>query len=361
MPEIPPSLTRDLVVIGASAGGVGALRAIVSQLPPRFPAAVLVVLHTGPYPSRLAQVLDAVGPNPARMAADGDRAKPGLILTAPADHHLLIRDGAVQLTRGAREHHTRPAIDPLFRSAALWGGPRVIGVLLSGRNDDGTAGLQAIKWCGGLAVVQDPDDAEEPVMPRSAVDHVRVDHCVPLARIAPLLVELAATRAPSDPEPPDALVREHRVSLGSDDPVGDLDSVGRTTPLTCPDCGGALFELDGVKPQRWRCHTGHAFTLRSLEQAQLEATDFALWAAMRSLNERIQLLRRIAEVDRQAQDDEHADRSEAEADRLAAHVQALRRLVDRAQDAPPALPSAGAQQAGQSQSDREAGIDAREA
>jgi len=187
-----PTGRRDLVVVGASAGAVPVLRGLATQLPADFPAAVLVVLHVGAHHSVLPELLKDRGALRARHALDGQVLQPGAIEIAPPDEHMLVEGNCIRLRHGPKEHHARPAIDPLFRSAALAQGPRVIGVLLSGRLDDGTAGLGAIKHCGGLVMVQDPDDAEHPEMPRSALAHVAVDCCVPGSELAPTLQRLVA-------------------------------------------------------------------------------------------------------------------------------------------------------------------------
>ncbi|MCO5099453.1 MAG: chemotaxis protein CheB [Burkholderiaceae bacterium] len=191
-----PCFVRDTVVVGASAGGIHALRTIVRTLPASFPAVVLIVLHIGAHESILASILRSGSAQPVAEAADGDEARPGHVYVAPPDRHMLLVDDRIRLSAGAREHHTRPAIDPLFRSAALARGARVIGVLLTGRLDDGVAGLQAIKERGGMVVVQDPATAEAPGMPRSALRHVAVDRIVPLGAIAETLVELVGTACP---------------------------------------------------------------------------------------------------------------------------------------------------------------------
>jgi len=165
-----PNDRRNIVVIGASAGGVGALQRLAADLPPLFPAVVLIVLHVGANRSLLPRLLAAAGPNPPVHAQDGEKLRMGHLTVAPPDHHLLVDDGSLRLTRGPKENFARPAIDPLFRSAALAYGPRVIGVVLTGSLDDGTAGLQAIKQCGGLTLVQDPTTAFAPSMPASALD-----------------------------------------------------------------------------------------------------------------------------------------------------------------------------------------------
>jgi len=186
------SSTEHLVVIGASAGGVAALRRLAAALPPAFPAAVLIVLHLGTHESLLPELMGLDCPLSVAHARDGEALARGTIRIAPPDHHLTVADDRLRLTRGPKEHFARPAIDPLFRSAARAADSRVIGVLLTGMLDDGTVGLQAIKAAGGVAIVQDPDDAEESDMPASALRNVAVDHCVALAQIPPLLARLVA-------------------------------------------------------------------------------------------------------------------------------------------------------------------------
>ena len=192
--SVRPGVRRDLVVIGASAGAVQVLLDLAAQLPADFAAAVLVVLHVGSHRSMLPDLMRNPGAIRARHAADGDLLQTGTLAIAPPDLHMLVDDGRIRLRRGPKENHARPAIDPLFRSAALAHGARVIGVLLSGRLADGTAGLQAIKQYGGLAVVQDPADAEQPDMPRSALAQVDVDCCVPAAQLADTLLRLVDER-----------------------------------------------------------------------------------------------------------------------------------------------------------------------
>ncbi len=319
---------RDIVVIGASTGGVQALRVLAAGLPADFAAAVCVVLHIGAHESTLPALLEAVGPLPAAHASSGHALRPRRILVAPPDHHLLLQGEMVVLTRGPKEHHTRPAVDPLFRSAALSLGPRVIGVLLTGSLADGAAGLQAIKECGGLVVVQDPLDAEEPGMPGAALQAVEVDHCMPLRSIAPLLVELVGQAAPPGAAAPPHLVHEHLASLGGEHGMDELQRVAAPSTLVCPDCQGTLWEISGSRPPRYRCHTGHGFSLRSLAAVQQEATENALWSAVRALQEKEVLLRRIAALDRSAGDDAHAQQAEDEASTLGEQAQRLRKLLE---------------------------------
>lgn len=315
----------DIVVIGASAGGLAVLRKICAGLPADFPGVVLVVQHVGAHRSMLAELLDSAGPLPVRIASAGAPMRPGCVLVAPPDQHLLVEPGLrVRLHRGPKENHARPAVDPLFRSAAIAYGPRVVGVVLSGYLDDGTAGLQAIKACGGHAIVQDPADAEQPGMPSNAQAHVAVDAVLPGDAIAAQLARLARQAARPAGPPPDALVREQRISNGtSEDTMADLDRIGSPDRIICPDCGGVLWRLGGsAGPTRFRCHTGHAFTLQSLAHEQATRADEAVWRALRAVHERERLLRMLArsleEVSR-----EEAQRLLREAEHSATHARQL--------------------------------------
>src|SRR5215211_1730254 len=187
-------MAKDIIVVGASAGGIEALRVLAGGLPADLPASLFVVLHTSPEsPAMLADILDRSGSLPALSPKDGDRIRPGTIYVAPPDRHLLIEPNLMRVTRGPKENRFRPAVDPLFRSAAQTYGPRVAGIILTGGLDDGTSGLWAVKRLGGVAVVQDPEEAFMPSMPQSALDQVEVDYTLPLAGMAPLLSRLART------------------------------------------------------------------------------------------------------------------------------------------------------------------------
>ena len=298
-PSSSPPPSHPLVVVGASFGGVEALLTLVKGLPKDFPAFIAVVQHVGTQPSILPQLLTRAGPLPAVHPRDGEPLRLGTIYVAPPDHHLLVTPDAVRLSRGPRENHSRPAIDPLFRTAALHWRTRAIGVVLTGELDDGTAGLAAIKDCGGCAVVQDPQEAIAPSMPASALANVEVDHCVLLNAIPALLARLVGppASAAAPVTPPEALRREQSIFEGVE-PMENLQAIGTPTQLTCPDCGGTLSELQDGRPLRYRCHTGHAYTAKSLQSAQADRTDHALLGSLRALKEREQLLRRMAAVSR---------------------------------------------------------------
>jgi two-component system chemotaxis response regulator CheB len=328
-PEGEEPARRDIVVIGASAGGVNALLALCGMLPPDFPAAVLVVLHVGQNPSVLPMLLASRGHNHARHGEDGLEIETGTIYVAPPDRHMLVEDGRIVLTKGPKEHHTRPAVDPLFRSAALAYGRRVVGVVLTGRLDDGTSGLQAIKDCGGLAIVQDPADAEYPAMPRNAMQSVEIDRCVPLASLPRTLMQVLEepiTRAPAT-KFAERLNREMAVSEGKGNPIDNLNALGRPSSYSCPDCDGVLWEIEDVQPARYRCHTGHAFSLRSLAEAQSGATEDAIWGAIRALQIHEEALRRLAAQNRHVGDEAEAAREDAKAEEASSHAQVLLQML----------------------------------
>jgi two-component system chemotaxis response regulator CheB len=289
--------TRDIVVIGASAGGISALKLLVARLPADFPGSIFVVVHLSPEArSNLAAILGGAGPLRTVPAVDGMEIQPGTIYTAPADQHLLVETGRLRVVRGPRENRHRPAVDPLFRSAAWAYGPRVVGVVLSGYLDDGTAGLWAVKSCGGITVVQDPGEAEYPDMPSNALMHNRIDHRLPLAEIAELIVGLA--RQPADMSQSASPAPGIATEVGFANMEGDMQDMaqlGNLTAFTCPSCRGALWELEEGGHLRYRCHTGHAFSQGSLQVEQTMAMEEGLYNALRAVEEKAAALRRLAE------------------------------------------------------------------
>jgi two-component system, chemotaxis family, protein-glutamate methylesterase/glutaminase len=323
---------HDIVVVGASAGGVEALVDLARSVPPDLPAAVFVVLHLPPTgSSALPDILSRHGPLPAAHVKDGEPIEPGRIYVAPPDHHLLLRTGHAHLARGPRENGHRPAADPLFRSAAGEYATRVVGVVLSGALDDGTAGLVAVKGRGGLTVVQEPGDALYPGMPNSAIAHVRVDHVLPAAAMGPLLARLTLEPAGEAPQPaPDDMDLEVEVE-GFSLAAMEGERPGTPSAFSCPDCNGVLWEIQDGQLERFRCRVGHAWSPESLLTQQSEALEAALWIALRSLEERAALARRLAEPARRRRHSITAGRFEeqaAEAQQAARLVREL--LLDRA-------------------------------
>lgn len=282
---------RDVVVIGTSAGGLEALDALIGQLPADLPASIFIVQHMPAHMTgeELLRRLNRHNAFQPKLAVHGERFKPGRIYVAPPNNHLLVKKDAVLVTKGARENRQRPAIDPLFRSAAVSHGPRVIGVVLTGMLDDGTGGLIAIKKCGGVTVVQDPKDAAYPGMPLSAIENAPVDFSVPVASMGPLLIELVAgPRNEAKAIPPDvrteAMIAERVLS-----DVGQVNGLGEQVPYNCPSCGGVLWKMD-ASGRRYRCHTGHSFTPRALLTIQSEKIEEMLWISLRMFEERKNLL-----------------------------------------------------------------------
>jgi two-component system, chemotaxis family, protein-glutamate methylesterase/glutaminase len=321
---------RDVIVVGASAGGVEALRALVAGLPADLPAAVLAVLHVPrSAPSALAAILTRSGPLPARTALDGEPLRRGRIYVAAVDHHLLVQEGRIRITRGPAENGHRPAIDPTFRSAARAYGPRVIGVVLSGARDDGAAGLSAIAEAGGIVVVQEPSDALHPSMPRAALEQVSADHVLPAAAIGPLIAELANTAVDDTGSTVEPLL-EAEVAMADEHPGVTTDDLGvPAAGYGCPDCAGALYEMHSSPVPRYRCRVGHAWSPDSLLERHAVALEGALWMALRTLEERRSLSERLASAHAERNRPEVTKRYEALAVEagLAAHL--IRDLISR--------------------------------
>jgi len=301
---------RDMIVVGASSGGIEALIRLVGGLPADLPAALFVVVHMPPgVPSVLPRILDRSGPLEAVECEDGAPITPGRIYVACPDRHLLIEAGRVRLVRGPKENHHRPAVDALFRSAAVEYGPRVAGVVLTGALNDGTVGLAAVKRRGGVAVVQDPDDAPFAGMPQSAIEHVEVDHCLPLSEIAPLLARIVREEVPAEEEGaypvPDDMELESRMARIDSTTPENVEKLGHPSGFTCPECEGPLWEIRDREVLRFRCRVGHAYTAESMVTEKYEALEAALWVALNTLEEGAQMSRRLA-AEARARGHEHA-------------------------------------------------------
>jgi two-component system, chemotaxis family, protein-glutamate methylesterase/glutaminase len=289
--------SRDVVVIGASAGGLEALSVIMGALPGSLPACILVVVHSSPHSgSLLPDILQRVSALPVAYAREGDALRHGRVYLARPDQHLLIKARKLTLGQGPRENGFRPAIDPLFRTAARELGPRVIGVVLSGGLGDGTYGLSAIKKAGGVAIVQDPQEAIVGSMPLSAMSQVGVDHVAPAGDIAGIIERLARAglRRGGSPMSGRRQQADPQLASGLTD-VADMNAqFGPPSGLTCPDCGGALWEVEDGRVVRYQCHVGHQYAPESLEAGQRDAIDGVLWAAVRVLEEHADLKARMA-------------------------------------------------------------------
>ena len=273
---------RNVVAIGGSAGALDAMLAIVAAFPPDYDGNIFVVSHIGANMSHLPALMAAAGPLRARHPEDGEAIRPGIVYVAPPDRHMLVRPDHIRLSRGPRQHFTRPAIDPLFRSAAESFGPRVVGVVLSGTGGDGTAGLEAIREAGGTTVIQRPSDALYPEMPRSAAAAVAIDHVCSVVELPVLLRRLSS-------EPVAAGFHHAQLARTA------MDELERPVALTCPECGGALREAGSAKVKEYRCHIGHRFSPEEVLSGQSNGVEEAVGVAVRVLNERIELCRQMAE------------------------------------------------------------------
>jgi two-component system, chemotaxis family, protein-glutamate methylesterase/glutaminase len=281
--------------MGCSAGGVEALKEVVSRLPVDLPAPVFVVLHIPPFvSSTLPAILSKAGPLTAVHPRDGVKIENGYIYVAPPDHHLLIEGDYIAVKKGPKENRFRPSIDALFRSAAYSYGSSAIGVILSGALDDGTSGLWSIKRLGGMTIVQEPNDARFESMPRSALDYVEVDHIFPSSEIGALLGRLInEPLGPSVSVPSEIRSLMHKESqIAADDGAFQkgIMALGLLTPFTCPECKGVLVKIVEGRMSRFRCHTGHAYTDNALLEAVMESTGEMLWQVIRSLEESVMLL-----------------------------------------------------------------------
>jgi two-component system, chemotaxis family, protein-glutamate methylesterase/glutaminase len=327
-----PTTQRDLVVIGASAGGVEALRELLADLPADLPAAVLVVLHL-PASSRsaLPDVLHRVSVLPVRAARQGVPLEQGTVTVCVPDHHLMVVDDDVVLTRGPRENGHRPAVDVLFRSAARSAGPRVVGVVLSGALDDGTAGMVAVRARGGVGVVQHPEDAMYASMPEHALEVAGADHAVPVAEMGALLLGLVTEKVEVDDVVPPSELMETETAMAEldGDAFDEEDRPGVPSGFGCPSCHGALYAIKEGEMERFRCRVGHAWSPAALAEEQSQALEGALWMALRGLEERAAL---SLQMGRRAEERGHghsAQRFRERHDEAQDAAALLRRLLHR--------------------------------
>jgi two-component system chemotaxis response regulator CheB len=318
-----PDRPRDIVVVGASAGGVQALVDIAEGLPADFGASLFVVLHLAESaPSALPQILDRAGPLPAQHAVNGERIERGVIYVAPPDHHLLVRPDGCRVLRGPKVNRHRPAVDVLFHSAARAFGRNLVGVVLTGARSDGALGLRAIKRRGGIAVVQ--EDPEHEGMPTSALAHVDADFVVPLREIAATLTMLVPAReevVTTDEE----VVQETDLEAGFD--IAEVhEAPGDPSVYRCPECGGAMWEVGDGEAVSYACHVGHTFSEDSMVDAQGDQVERAIWSAVRLLEERAVLVQRLAERTQQS----GLDRSSARFTEMARTATEQAALIRRA-------------------------------
>ncbi|MFC6999037.1 chemotaxis protein CheB [Rufibacter roseus] len=323
---------HDIIVIGTSAGGMAVLCDLLEKLPGDLPASIFIVQHLSHDSNSdiLVERLSKVTAFKCQVAQHEQTIKQGHLYFVPQDKHLLLQKGRMLVTKGPRENLFRPAIDPLFRSAAAAYGPRVIGIVLTGMLQDGTVGMEMIKRSGGITMVQAPSEAEYPDMPQSVLNEIEVDYVATVAEMADLLPELVFVPASATAEIPEDITYEasiaERLMLDSGK-IEDTDLMGPRSPFSCPSCGGALWEVNQGHVRHYRCHAGHAFTPEAYLNANVESVEETLWVALRMLEERRTMLSAMAEQDRRKG---HAHWSEAQEDRaneLKIHIARIRHLL----------------------------------
>lgn len=315
---------KHIVVVGTSAGGMRALIALIEQLPKDFPVPLLIVQHissdaTG---DALLNELNKIGKLKCLHATQGEKIKAGHIYLAPTDNHLMIeKNGSLLVTKGAQENRSRPAIDPLFRSAATSFGNRTIGILLTGYLDDGTSGLISIQRCGGICIIQDPADADYPDMPKNALNQIKPDYCIPIAEMGGILSALVARKSKKQSAIPEDIVKEVKIAKRVLSDLPSVNSLGEQVPFNCPGCGGVLWKMNEGSDLRYRCHTGHAYTAAALLAEQTMKIEETMWTALRMFEERKNLLTTIAKDQKgaiAASANERAKMSQVHIDRIRA-------------------------------------------
>jgi len=284
---------RPIITIGASAGGLKPMISLLKNLDKDLPAAIFIVQHLYDSNSALDEILNQSSVFPVRFVEDTSHITLGNVYVAPPDFHLLLEDGQMRLFHGPRENWTRPAIDPLFRSAAIAYKSCVTGVILSGMLDDGSAGLAAIKQCRGCAIVQDPHEAEFTSMPRSALQQTKPDYCIPVSEMPEAFRKMVYIRPEEDVMVPRELLTEMKMFLQPTD-IGNVTLPGTPSPFACPDCGGPLFEFSGNGPTRYRCYEGHGYTAKILSERQEEHNEDSLWQSARNLDQLAKLRRKLS-------------------------------------------------------------------
>lgn len=316
------SASEQVIVIGTSAGGMAALKGLLSQLQSNFPIPILAVQHISADAAgnALLNSLKKVTALKCLHATTGRKLLPGHIYLTPSDHHMMIDSKKkILITKGAHENRSRPAINPLFRSAAVAFGPGVIGILLTGYLDDGTDGLQVIKECGGVSIVQDPQDADYPDMPRNAINQVAVDYIVPITEMGSLIYQLISRKISKSFRVPKNILIESTIAERVTSDIESVNSLGNQVPFNCPACGGVLWKIAGGSGARYRCHTGHAYIAATLLADQTMKIEETMWTALRMFEERKNLLISIAEDKKGAtakSAQERADLSQVHIDRI---------------------------------------------
>lgn len=337
MENTPIEEPKYIVTIGASAGGLHSVIELLNNMTEEMSAAIFIVLHTSnmAYTDAIVSRLQNNTVFTCKMAEHEEPIRSRFVYFAVPDQHLLLKRGTVLLGKGAEENRWRPAIDVLFRSAAVAYNSRVIGVILTGLLEDGTAGMQFIKRCGGTCIVQDPDEAEYPDMPKSVLRYVKVDYCTTLERIGIIIKEMARNGMPAEAKVPEELQKEAALAERIAIEMDNMDRLGgNLSGFSCPDCGGALWELNQGGLTRYRCYTGHMFTGDELQESKRKELETTFWVALRILEERRNLLLRMSEEEERKGWVRSAANKARRADELQVHIGRIKDLLFASTDDP---------------------------
>ncbi|GAA4104704.1 chemotaxis protein CheB [Mucilaginibacter panaciglaebae] len=318
-----------IIVVGASAGGLKAIAALLTAIQDVEDAAIFIVLHVAKSSSGsiLTNLLQKKTKLNCNLAMDGQRIEPGSVYVARPDYHLIIKPGYIQLINGPRENRWRPSIDVLFRSAAVAYNSRVTGIILTGLLDDGTAGMVAIKRCGGTCIVQEPDEAEFQDMPSNVLQRVDVDYRVPITDIGYILNDMFSKSEKPSVKVPQDLLLEAGMTENMKSQINDLEKIGTHSNYTCPECGGGLWSIDNDPIKRYRCFTGHVFTQGLLLEQQSEHVEESLWASIRMMEEKRDLLLTTAHNYQLIGNEAMSNNKRTEADIIESHISQIKGLI----------------------------------
>jgi two-component system chemotaxis response regulator CheB len=317
-----------LIIIGASAGGLTAIAKLLSRLSPGIPAVIGVVLHLpeNAESQLFLAKLNSSSALPCHLATDHLPVKNGHVYLAPAGYHMLLKEKEIVLGNGPAEGRWRPSINASFRSAAAAGNSHCIGIILTGMLDDGAVGMDAIRRCGGYTIVQDPVEADYPNMPLAVLHKMKVDRCLSLADIPSAITEFIATNPPSQSVPDDIRIENDLLEQVATE-ADRLRPLGEPSLFSCPECGGGLWEIKSGDVIRYRCHIGHGYTDHELLQGQQNDIESTLWVALRVMEEKRNLLQKIARTEKEqglnALSEDHYRR----AGEMHHHVDRLKELI----------------------------------
>jgi two-component system chemotaxis response regulator CheB len=323
-------MERDIIVIGTSAGGFEALPELLRQLPENFPAAILVVHHleSGSHGAELLEVMKKSSSLPCLFPHNNDPIEYGKVYLAPSDHQMLLKDGRILVIRGPRDNRYRPSIDTLFRSAAAQYSNSVIGIILTGLLNDGSCGLESIKKSGGIAIVQHPDEADFPDMPLSAIRDVPVDHIVRLNEMGKLLESLVHSPLMEKTIPPKFVKVEAEISERfTNSGIEKIKEIGDEIPYSCPDCGGALFQVRDSDLVRYRCHVGHIYNQSGFLKAHARKIEEALWTSLRMWEERLHMLTNLLVAQKKNGNVLYSNTLEERMEEVAQHINKIREIL----------------------------------